>query len=59
MSSAWRDAKCWIWPASCAGQSSELPAADGTSVMDEILGRLNLKTQQLGVGEGLGRNNFV
>jgi hypothetical protein len=35
-------------------KSSALPAAEGTSVMDEILRRLNLKTENLGLTQGLG-----
>jgi hypothetical protein len=35
-------------------KSSELPGADGTQVMEEVLKRLNLKTQTLGVSNGLG-----
>lgn len=35
-------------------KSSELPAADGTSGMEEILRRLNLDTENVGVAEGLG-----
>ncbi|MDD9934570.1 MAG: Gldg family protein [Myxococcales bacterium] len=35
-------------------KSSELKAADGTAAMQDILKRLNLKTENVGVGEGLG-----
>jgi hypothetical protein len=35
-------------------KSSELMAADGTAVMEEVIKRLNLKTQNLGLTTGLG-----
>jgi hypothetical protein len=35
-------------------KSSELPSADGTSVMEEIFKRLNLKSQTMSVSSGLG-----
>lgn len=35
-------------------KSSELVAADGTAVLEEVLKRLNLKTQTLGLTSGLG-----
>lgn len=35
-------------------KSSELVAADGTAVLEEVLKRLNLKSQTLGLASGLG-----
>ncbi|MFI5305727.1 MAG: Gldg family protein [Polyangiales bacterium] len=36
------------------GKATEQKAEDGTSTMDEILRRLNLKTQDIGLADGLG-----